>query len=254
MLASLKIAFTLTALLFITLVTASPVAAHGGGTDGDLWHHWSWLEAPGLVLMGIVYTLGLRSLWKRAGIGSGISRAKVTAFGAGLSILFVALASPLDFLSEELFSAHMVQHLLLMLAAAPLFVIGRFSLALVWAFSARWTSKLWKEWGWRQAWKFLARPAVACLLHAAAIWIWHMPRLYEAFLRNEWIHFLEHTSFFLTALLFWQVFADLTENLRAGSSAKFGAAIFSVFAIMLVSGFLGAHHLFPIRLVSRSRP
>lgn len=66
-----------------------------------------------------------------------------------------------------------------------------------------------------------------------------MPRLYEASLHNEWLHFLEHASFFLTAFLFWQVFAELTENVRMGRSAKFGMGIFMNFGTMLASGFLG---------------
>jgi cytochrome c oxidase assembly factor CtaG len=157
----------------------------------------------------------------------------------GWTVLFLALVSPLDFLSDQLFSAHMVQHLLLILVAAPLFVIGRFPLALSWAFPSRWTSRFWNEWKWKQAWRFLTQPSTACLLHIGVIWFWHMPQPYEAAIVNEWLHFLEHISFFLTAFLFWQVFADLTDNLRAGSPAKPGLGIFYVFAIMLASGFLG---------------
>lgn len=233
---SLKITLSAAMVLLVAVAVPSPVAAHGGGA-GDLWHHWAWQDLPLLILIGGLYTMGLLSLWKKAGTGTGISQRQATAFGVGWIALFIALVSPLDFLSEELFSAHMAQHLLFMLVAAPLFVVGRFSLALMWAFSARWTSKIWK--GWRHAWKFLMRPGTACLLHVAVIWFWHMPQPYEVSLRNEWLHFLEHISFFLTAFLFWQVFADLTDNLRAGGSAKFGLGIFYVFAVMLASGFLG---------------
>jgi cytochrome c oxidase assembly factor CtaG len=66
-----------------------------------------------------------------------------------------------------------------------------------------------------------------------------MPRLYEASVRYEWIHFLEHFSFFFTAFLFWQVFVDLTEGIRMERSPKFGIGVFIVFGTMLVSGFLG---------------
>ena len=235
-----KIILTLMTSLLILSITAYPVAAHdGGGTSGDLWQHWAWQDVPLLLLMGGVYALGMQALWKRAGVGSGISRGRAAIFGAGLLMLFIALVSPLDALSEELYSAHMVQHLLLTLVAAPLFVIGRFTLAVAWAFPPSWTARIWKEWKWKQAWHFLTRPMVAFLLHNIAIWIWHMPRLYEASLINEWLHFLEHASFFLTALLFWQVFADLTENARLARSARFGLGIFMIFGTMLVSGFLG---------------
>lgn len=215
--------------------------AHGGGEGGpeDLWHHWSFGDLPLLLLTGWLYARGVGSLWKRAGAGSGISRWQAAGFAAGLVVLSIALVSPLDFLSDELFSAHMVQHLLLMMVAAPLFVLGRFPLALSWAFSPQWTKRIWKRWRWGQAWKFLTVPAVAGLLHAAAIWIWHMPRLYEASLLNEGLHFLEHFCFFVSALIFWQVFADLSESMRLRTSARFGQAFFFVFATMIVTGFLG---------------
>jgi len=228
--------------LFVLLllgITAGPVAAHDGGTSGDLWQHWAWQDLPLLLIIGGVYAFGLQSLWNRAGTGSGISRGQATAFRVGWTVLFIALVSPLDALSDELFSAHMVQHLLLMLVAAPLFALSRFTLAVAWAFPARWTSTVWKQWQWKRAWDFLTRPMIAFLLHNAAIWIWHMPRLYEASVRDEGIHFLEHFSFFLTAFLFWQVFVDLTESIRMGRSAKFGLGIFMIFGTMLVSGFLG---------------
>jgi putative membrane protein len=231
-------------LLFLTLIGLSlaavtPVLAHGG-THGELWQRWAWQDMPWLLLIGGVYALGLRALWARSGVGSGISRGRAAAFGAGMIVLFIAMISPLDALSEELFAAHMVQHLLLILAAAPLFVIGRYSLAVGWALPARWNTRIWKDWKWSQVWRFLTRPMTAFLIHNAALWLWHMPRFYEAALVNEWLHFLEHASFFLTAFIFWQVFADLTQHLHTSRAAGFGLAIFLVFGTMLVSGFLGA--------------
>lgn len=234
-----RITLALLAVLIMLMTTATPVAAHDGSTPGGLWHHWAWQELPLLLLMGGLYVLGLQSLWRRAGAGTGISRGRATGFAAGWIVLFIALISPLDALSEELFSAHMVQHLLVMLVAAPLFVIGRFNLAVAWALPPRWTSRIWREWKWKHAWNVLTRPMSAFLLHNTAVWLWHMPRLYEAALHNEWLHFLEHASFFVTALLFWQVFAELTEEVSMRRSARFGLGIFLIFGTMLVSGFLG---------------
>jgi putative membrane protein len=235
----LRIVLVLAMAICMLSITASPAAAHDGGGSGDLWHHWVWQDAPLLILMGGIYALGVRALWGRAGRGSGIRQGRVAIFGLGLIVLFVALISPLDFLSEVLFSAHMVQHLLLVLVAAPLFVIGRFPLAVAWAFPGRVSTRIWKEWKWGRAWNFLTRPMTVFLLHNAAIWIWHMPRLYQAALEDNRLHFLEHAGFFLTALLFWQAFAELTENAPMGRSVKFGLGIFLIFATMLVGGFLG---------------
>jgi putative membrane protein len=62
---------------------------------------------------------------------------------------------------------------------------------------------------------------------------------WRVLVRNEGIHVLEHFSFFFTAFLFWQVFADLTENVRMRRTARFGLGIFMIFGAMLVSGLLG---------------
>jgi putative membrane protein len=225
--------------LVLSLTIVTPVRAHGG-THGELWQRWAWQDLSWLLLIGGVYALGLRALWMRAGTGSGISRGRAAAFGAGMIVLFISIVSPLDALSEELFAAHMIQHLLLILVVAPLFVIGRYTLAVGWAFPARWNTRIWKDWKWKDIWSFLTRPMVAFLFHNAAVWLWHMPRFYEAALANEWLHFLEHASFFLTAFIFWQVFADLTQNMYRGRAVGVGLAIFLVFGTMLISGFLGA--------------
>lgn len=236
--AVVKLSAFFTAFLLLIGFTASTVAAHGGD-DWDLWRSWAWDDLPLLLLIGGMYALGLQSLWRRAGSGSGIQRWQAGAFALGWSVLLGALVSPVDALSEQLFSAHMVQHLLIVLIAAPLFVLGRFPVALSWAMPPSWSTGIWNKWKWKQLWKILTRPVTAGLLHAGAIWYWHMPQPYQAAILNEWFHFLEHASFFLTAFLFWQVFADLTDEVRFETSAKVGLGIFYVFAIMLVSGFLG---------------
>ena len=53
------------------------------------------------------------------------------------------------------------------------------------------------------AWRFLTDPLVATILHGVALWAWHMPALYNAALTNPLAHWLQHLSFFVTALLFW---------------------------------------------------
>lgn len=229
-----KVVLSMLGLFLLLSFSESPAAAHGGGPSADIWDHWSWQDIPLLILIGTWYTVGLRSLWKQAGFGNGISWRRVSAFSLGMIVLFVALVSPLDALSEELLTVHMIQHLLIVLLAAPLFVLGRFALAFAWVLPARSIPRQ-----WTQTWHFLIRPMTASLLHASAIWIWHMPRLYEASLHNEWIHFLEHASFFVTALWFWQSFSDLTANAHMGRSAKFGMGILSVFGLALASGLLG---------------
>src|SRR2546426_879159 len=82
--------------------------------------------------LAVGYAAGVRRIWKSAGAGRGISYCQVTAFAAGWLTLVTALASPLDEWSETLFVAHMVQHELLMVVAAPLIALSAPLIALLW--------------------------------------------------------------------------------------------------------------------------
>ena len=97
-------------------------------TPHDVWRAWDLQPLLLLVLAaaGLTYRRGVQALWGPGGgarrVARGISPWRVAAFAGGLLALVAALVSPLDRISEELLSAHMVQHLLLILGAAPLLV------------------------------------------------------------------------------------------------------------------------------------
>lgn len=170
--------------------------------------HWA-VEPVTIVVLtasAAVYAAGTQAVWRRAGRGRGVSGWQAAAFAGGLLSIAVALLSPVAWLSGILFSVHMTQHEILMLVAAPLLVIGRPLLPVLWAVPVR-TREAWGRWTGRpafaRAWRALTAPAVVFSLHAAAIWIWHVPRLYERALADEAVHALEHVSFLVTAALFW---------------------------------------------------
>ena len=150
----------------------------------------------------------------------------------------IALISPLDVLSDILFSAHMTQHELLMVIAAPLMVLGRPLIVFLWAFGADDRQRLT---GWTRraaiarAWYALTGPLTVWVLHALALWIWHLPALYEAALRSDSVHVVQHLSFFLTAALFWWALVHGRYG-RIG----YGVAVLFVFTTALHSGALGA--------------
>ena len=118
-----------------------------------------------------------------AGVGGGIQRWRFWCYAGGMAALFIALASPLDPLGGALFSAHMVQHELLILAAAPLMILGAPMVAFAWALPQRWRRRVGRWAGvrpLRSIWTTITHPLIAWTLHAGAIWVWHAPRLYEA--------------------------------------------------------------------------
>ncbi|HEX4780834.1 MAG TPA: cytochrome c oxidase assembly protein, partial [Usitatibacter sp.] len=190
-----------------------------------------------LALSATLYAIGVRRLWRRAGGSRGIPAADVARFAAGWLVLCVALLPPLDAMSDRSFATHMVQHELLMVVAAPLLVLARPLEAWTWALPAPWRPALGavaRSRGLRAAWRWCTAPVGAWILHAVALWAWHIPVLFEAALASEAVHTLQHASFFATALLFWW---SVFERARRNSG---GASFASLFTTMAHSSALGA--------------
>ncbi|HEX8453326.1 MAG TPA: cytochrome c oxidase assembly protein [Longimicrobium sp.] len=230
------------ALLLLLLLAPSAAWAHTGKplAPHDLWTAWAF--DPGVVVALFVsawlYSRGTERLWRRSGVGRGVRRWEAGCFAAGWVTLAVAMVSPLHRLGGVLFSAHMVQHELLMALAAPLLVLGRPMLPFLWALPMRWrrvAGAAARRQGVRAGWRLVTAPFAAFALHAAALWLWHIPGPYQATLTSEWMHTLQHASFLGTGLLFWWALVHGREG-RMG----YGAAVFYLFATAMHSGGLGA--------------
>jgi putative membrane protein len=209
---------------------------------------WSWRPwvLLGLTAASATYARGVARVWANAGVGHGIRRLSVAAYGAGMASLIVALVSPLDPLAALLFSAHMSQHELLMLVAAPLIVMGHPIIALLWAVPTAVRDRLLrasKQPTTHAVWRATTHPIVALIVHAVVLWAWHVPYLFEAAMRNEPLHAVQHLMFFGTAALFWW-------SLLAGryGRAGYGVAVLFVFATGLHTGLLGVLLTFARRL------
>lgn len=201
------------------------------------WAFTPWLTVL-LVLSVVLYLVGYVRLQRRGGRGRAARRARLAWFVGGWLALAAALVSPLDTLGALLFSAHMVQHETMMLIAAPLCVLGRPATVWLWALprSARVAiGSLVRTRAFGAVWRTLTAPLVAWLLHAAALWAWHAPVLFEAALANPAVHTLQHASFLVTALLFWQ--AICSEHSRQRDS---GRAMLLLFTTMIHTSALGA--------------
>lgn len=222
-----------------------PAAARAHAPDdlpdtAPLWH-WDvelWVVALLLLSAGL-YARGVGRLWAQAGRGRGIGTAPVLSFAGGWLALVVALASPLDTLGGRLFSAHMLQHELMMVVAAPLLVMGRPLAAWTWAFDADRRRRIGRavQARWLTAtWSALTDPVVAWCLHAGVLWAWHLPVLFSAALRHEGVHILQHLSFLVSALFFW--WTTLGHDPRNGRGHF--VAVAALFTTMLHTGALGA--------------
>jgi putative membrane protein len=201
---------------------------------------WNWevwvLVCLGLAVFGYGYGLHRLSPHARLRIFGGL---RITSFIAGIAILFVALISPLDALDDQLFSAHMTQHLLLIMVGAPLLVYGRPTMAFLWAFPMsvrRMIGRLWVGGGLHRGVRALMSPLVVWLLCSVVLWFWHLPGPYGWALGSEGVHTLEHLCFFITALMFWSLVIEPFGRRRL----DYGSTLIFVATLGVQNGLLGA--------------
>jgi len=169
---------------------------------------WDWRPDVVLVLVTLasVYASGWWRL-REAGYGRLARTWGLILYLSGLAVVGVALLSPIAELAHVLLSAHMIQHLLLMMFGAPLLLLGNPLPISLWGLPRR---------ARRAVGRLLTRNAplrrvlwaatlmpVAWLLFVVNLWLWHLPAAYQAALRDHLIHDVEHLAFFGTALLFW---------------------------------------------------
>ena len=169
----------------------------------------SWAIPPAatfaIVLTALVY---LRGWWllRRAG-SPDVPPWRAATFLAGLFTLWVALASPMDIFNTFLLTAHMLQHMLLMMVAPPLILLGAPLVPMVRGlpvFAAREFAGPLLNWPVaKRVGSALTHPVVALLLMGVAMFAWHTPGLYELALRSAAWHQVEHACFFLTSIIFW---------------------------------------------------
>lgn len=146
-----------------------------------------------------------RSVWHLA------ARWRPISYLGGLVAIGLALMSPIDILSQQLFLMHMIQHLLLIMVAPPLLLIANPLPFILWGLPDRLRQKiggaisrlLHRESASRRWLRTLTSPGIVWLFTVFAIVGWHDPALYNAALRIEWVHDLEHLFFFAAGMCYW---------------------------------------------------
>ena len=189
------------------IVDELTLVSHSSST-GALLASWRWRPEVVLILatLASVYASGWWRLreWGYRELAPGW---RLGLYLSGLGAVAVALLPPVDDLADVLLTAHMVQHLILMMIAAPLLLLGNPLPTSLWGLP--WRAR-------RALGRLLTRNAplrkvlwaatlmpVAWLLFVGNLWLWHLPAAYQAALRDPVIHDVEHVAFFGTALLFW---------------------------------------------------
>ncbi len=168
------------------------------------------------------------------------SRRQVIAFVSSQTVLFLVLLPPLSEISSSLFSAHMLQHVVLMLVGAPLFAYSSPQNLLLFALPGRSRERLDHIWSHahrlRRVFSFASKRWITWMLFGGVLWIWHFPILYELALQNSALHAFEHLCLFGSSALFWWT---ITRH-RSYTRAALGPSLFYVLTTAAHMGILGA--------------
>lgn len=162
--------------------------------DWRHWHNEPWLVG-GLVALGWLWAV-LAGPWRmRLAPGTPFPRGHAVRFYLGLLSFYLAVGSPLDQIAERfLFSAHMLQHQLLVYPAAILFLLGL----------PHWMiDPVLSRPGLQRVLRFFTHPVICGLIYTIVVSVWHRPDLYDLALRSKLVHVLEHLMFFGAALWYW---------------------------------------------------
>ncbi|MGH2461443.1 MAG: cytochrome c oxidase assembly protein [Chloroflexota bacterium] len=185
--------------------------------DAHLLSQWNFDPSivAGIGVLAVVYVVWVRPVVP-------VTRWQIAAYFGGLFILFLALVSPLDLLSDRyLFSAHMLQHVLLLFVVPPM---------LIWGLPVSLLARVCEVVPEGSILRKIASPLPTFLLYVGLMWIWHLPKLYEAALGNELIHVGEHLCFLGSATLFWWLIVRSDQSLApvpalGRIALLFGAAV-----------------------------
>jgi putative membrane protein len=199
--------------------------------DATPWFTWNLDPILWLGIIGFVaaYFYAIGPLRRRHQLGPPATSRQIAYFLLGALTLAIALVSPLDYIGDHyLFSAHMIQHMLLVVVAPPLWLLGTPSWLL---------APLFRREPVRQITRLITNPIVAFLLLNATLYIWHIPPLYSAALTNEALHIVEHLMYIALGVLFWWVVLSPVEE---SSRVSRGVAIVYLFLACQPMVLLGA--------------
>ena len=202
----------------------------------DFTPEFSWLDWGGdisvvaaVFFLEVVYLLSVGPLRTRFPGSSDVPTRRIVLFTVGLWSIFFALYSPLDPLSDYyLFSAHMIQHLFLVLVGPPLMLLG----------TPGWMLRpILKLPGVYPVAKVLTFPVLAALLFNVVFAIWHVPAVYEAGLNSITVHIIQHLTFIATGvIMWWPVLSPLKELPRL----PYGAQVLYMFILSIPPAIVGA--------------
>jgi putative membrane protein len=193
----------------------------------------SFSLAPGPILIVVVllgvYVRRWRAVRRTSG-PRGATWTRLAAWVGGVLCIAIALISPIDTLADQVFAMHMVQHVLLLDFAPILLILGLTKVLL--RPVARTVLDLERALG------PFSTPVFAIVFYVGVMWIWHIPALYDAALRNSGVHVLEHTFFLSAGLLYWWHLLSPVRGRHFGGLAPVGYMVSTKVLVGMLGIFL----------------
>ena len=193
----------------------------------------TWIFEPSIIAtlsaMVAAYVVGLRrfrpvSLWNEHHVAT----REIIFFSSGMFLLFLALVSPIDYLSDSMFSIHMIQHMLIVYLAPPLLLLG---------IPAWYWTPLLSNPSVRSVVRFVTSPIAAIVIFNGLLVVWHFPMLWQFALVSPQIHALEHACFLVAGIVaWWPIYSTSTEVPRI----SYPAQLLYIFVQSLVPAIIGA--------------
>jgi putative membrane protein len=218
----------------LALIVFVSTFAQAHGLEDSTWQ-WS---LTGFALVSITtLSFTLLHLLRQRGATRALWRGQVLSFALALSILALALLSPLATWAHHSFAAHMTQHMLLILGASVFLAHSAPGWMLLWLLPLRYRQR------GRQLWRWLgsvirrfSKPLLAWLTFGAVLWLWHVPKFYLWALEHPAAHAIEHFTMLGSSLLFWWLVVQPFGRKRLSP----GAGVLYLITTLMHTGLLGA--------------
>ena len=201
------------------------------------------MDAGALLLVitaEVLYFRGVVVLGRR---GYSVPRWQQVCWHLGIALTGIGLLSPIDGLAEELLSAHMAQHLLIADLAAPLLIVGLRSPVYAFLLPRPALVAVARRRTLRRIFRFIRRPLVAIPIYVLVLYGWHFEFMFEAALRSDAVHVLQHQSFVFASVLVWWAPLDPKRRRLHGELWKIGHILGARLAgMMLGMAFIFTRH------------
>lgn len=190
----------------------------------------------------LLYATGLGRLWRRAGVGAGVSPAGFASAAIGVLVLLLSTTWPLDAYGEWSLAAHIAQHMLLIAFVPPLLLAGQPLAVAAHALPAALAQRLHRTLGAARA-RAARSLTAAAVTHGVVLCAWHLPAATTAALESDPVHWTMHGTFLASGLWLWAAMWRRIRDPHVGA----GAGIVALVAVMMQMGFIGALLTFSAR-------